>query len=77
MEHVMHLLLVYHRLLESGVNETVVNGSTDMITALNSYFHYCSELSITMPMAVRGNNEPSKPIRIKKIHSHLIANFIT
>ena len=35
----MHLLLVYHRLLESGVNETVVNGSTDMITALNSYFH--------------------------------------
>jgi hypothetical protein len=34
----MHLLLVYHRLLESGVNETVVNGSTDMITALNSYF---------------------------------------
>ena len=46
----MHLLLVYHRLLESGVNETVVNGSTDMITALNSYFHYCAELSTTILM---------------------------
>jgi hypothetical protein len=27
--------------------------------------------------SVRGSNDPSKPIRIKKIHSHLINDFIT
>jgi hypothetical protein len=26
--------------------------------------------------SVRGSNEPSKPIRIKKIHSHLIMDVI-
>jgi hypothetical protein len=26
--------------------------------------------------SVRGSNEPSKPIRIKKIHSHLINRFM-
>ena len=26
--------------------------------------------------SLRGSNEPSKPIRIKKIHSHLIKGFI-
>jgi hypothetical protein len=26
--------------------------------------------------SVRGSNEPSKPIRIKKMHSHLIINYV-